>query len=101
MPDRYLLSATDFATYTGWYDFLKLYFEEYGPGTPGDVNIDGSVNVLDLVLIVRALGTDPSYQHGNGWGQWNPDADINQDGYVDVFDLAIATLDYRSKSKTP
>jgi len=32
-PDLYLLSATDFASYTGWYEFLRLYFEEHGPGT--------------------------------------------------------------------
>jgi hypothetical protein len=34
-PDRYLLSVTEFAQYTGWLDFLKLYFEEYGPGSAG------------------------------------------------------------------
>jgi len=34
-PDRYLLSVTEFAQYTGWLDFLTLYFEEYGPGSSG------------------------------------------------------------------
>ncbi len=42
---------------------------------PADVNGDGVVNILDLVVVVQRLGTD------------NPEADINRDGVVNVFDL--------------
>ena len=42
---------------------------------PADVNGDGVVNILDLVVVVQGLGTD------------NPEADVNRDGVVNVFDL--------------
>ena len=40
-----------------------------------DVNRDGVVNILDLVLVAQGLGTD------------NQEADVNGDGVVNVFDL--------------
>ena len=42
---------------------------------PADVNGDGVVNILDLVVVAQGLGTD------------NPEADVNGDGVVNVFDL--------------
>ena len=42
---------------------------------PADVNGDGMVNILDLVMVAQGLGKD------------NPDADVNRDGVVNVFDL--------------
>ena len=45
------------------------------PVNPVDVNRDGVVNILDLVVVVQGLGTD------------NPEADVNRDGVVNVFDL--------------
>ena len=42
---------------------------------PADVNRDGVVNILDLVVVVQGLGTD------------NPEADVNRDGVVNVLDL--------------
>ena len=42
---------------------------------PADVNGDGAVNILDLVVVAQGLGTD------------NPEADVNGDGVVNVFDL--------------
>jgi len=61
---------------------------------PGDVNEDNSVNILDLAIIARALGTNPSHPYGKGWGQWNPNADVNEDSKVDAYDLATATMNY-------
>ena len=49
----------------------------------GDVNGDGVVNMQDLVLVARALGSTP------GSPNWNPAADINGDGIVNMKDLAI------------
>ena len=42
---------------------------------PADVNGDGVVNILDLVVVAQGLGTD------------KPEADVNKDGVVNVFDL--------------
>lgn len=45
------------------------------PKNPADVNGDGVVNILDLTLIARGLGTD------------NLEGDVNGDGVVNVLDL--------------
>ena len=47
------------------------------PANPADLNSDGLVNVLDLVLVAQAIGTD-------GVG-----GDVNGDGVVNVFDLVM------------
>jgi parallel beta-helix repeat protein len=49
----------------------------------GDVNGDGSVDVLDLIIVAKALGTHP------GDAKYNPNADLNGDGEIDVLDLII------------
>jgi len=59
-----------------------------------DVNEDKKIDILDVALIVRAFGTDSSHPCGNGWGQWNTAADVNEDRVVDAEDLAWATLNY-------
>jgi len=50
---------------------------------PGDVNYDGRVNVLDLILVRNSLGGDPasSIQARK--------ADVNADGAVNVQDLLV------------
>jgi hypothetical protein len=50
----------------------------------GDVNHDGHVDVLDLIIVSQSLGASP------GSPNWNANADINGDGIVDVKDLIIA-----------
>ena len=47
------------------------------PANPADVNGDGVVNILDLVVVAQELGTG------------NPEADVNGDGVVNVFDLVF------------
>jgi len=61
---------------------------------PGDVNLDDTVNILDLALIARALGTDYTYANGTGWNQYNLNADINNDDTINVLDLTIAGSNY-------
>lgn len=50
---------------------------------PGDVNLDGVVNVIDLTIVALSYGAfigEPDY---------NPIADLNEDGIVDMKDLVI------------
>jgi hypothetical protein len=51
---------------------------------PGDVNADGKVNLLDLWIIIKALGSYP------GHPRWNPYCDLNGDNKVNLKDLCIA-----------
>ena len=46
----------------------------------GDVNRDGQVSVLDLILVSRHLGEDASA---------NPQADVNRDGTINIQDLIL------------
>ncbi len=46
----------------------------------GDVNRDGQVNVLDMILVSRHFGEDASV---------NPQADVNRDGTINIQDLII------------
>lgn len=61
---------------------------------PGDVDVDGDVDIADLSLITKAFGSDPNRPEGTDRGQWNPNADINNDNRVDVVDLYIAATNY-------
>ncbi len=47
------------------------------PANPADVTGDGVVNILDLVVVAQALGTDGAR------------GDVNGDGVVNVFDLVL------------
>ncbi|MBT9143279.1 MAG: hypothetical protein DDT32_01626 [Syntrophomonadaceae bacterium] len=57
--------------------------DEYfiGDALPGDATGDGRVDVLDLSAVAEAFNTSA------GDAGWNPEADLNQDGIVDIFDL--------------
>jgi len=50
---------------------------------PGDVNGDGIVNIIDMVLLRAAYGSTPTQPN------WNPEADINRDGVINIFDALI------------
>ena len=57
----------------------------------GDVNKDGKIDILDIGLIARALGTTPASGGTPGaWDAWNPDADLDGDGTVGLADLTMA-----------
>ncbi len=49
----------------------------------GDINADGKVNVLDLIIVAMALGATPSSP------KWNPNADLNNDNIINVLDLIL------------
>ena len=47
------------------------------PANPADVNEDGVVNILDLILVAQAIGAEKS------------EPDVNGDGVINVFDLVM------------
>jgi hypothetical protein len=52
------------------------------------VNHSGRVDGADLILLSAAFGSTPSDSN------WNPDADLNQDGAVNGQDLTILAMHY-------
>ena len=53
------------------------------PASPAwDVNQDGQVSILDLVLVAQSLGADAPI---------NPRADVNGDGTINVLDLVLVS----------
>jgi hypothetical protein len=48
---------------------------------PGDVNGDGVVNILDLILVAGEYGDCSTY-------------DLNEDGFVELLDLVIVAINY-------
>ena len=63
-----------------WAHWADLLITAEGVKTSGDVNQDGIVNILDLVLVGQNLGQKPPS---------DPRADINNDGQVNVLDLVL------------
>ena len=54
----------------------------------GDVNRDGSVNMLDVISLKSAWGSTPADS------DWNPKADLNKNGVVNVADLLLLYKDF-------
>jgi len=54
----------------------------------GDVNRDGVIDDVDIAAIKAAYGSKP------GAANWNPDADLNGDGKVDILDMTKASGNY-------
>lgn len=58
---------------------------------PGDINNDGIVNILDMVIVGSSIFSrvgDPKYRS---------DADINKDGAIDILDLVIVGASFLKK----
>jgi parallel beta-helix repeat protein len=49
----------------------------------GDVNGDGTVNILDVILVSKAFGTS------EGDLNFDPSSDLNQDGRINVLDMIL------------
>ena len=61
-----------------WAHWADLFITTEGTDLKGDVNQDGTVNILDIVLVGQNLGQNPAS---------DPRADVNGDGQVNVLDL--------------
>jgi hypothetical protein len=55
---------------------------------PGDLNDDDIVDIHDVAIWASAFGSS------SGDGNWNPDADLNTDGLIDIFDGIIIILNF-------
>jgi len=67
-----------------------IYPHGYVPSP--DVNGDGIVDIVDVVIVALAFGSEAEDDPLTPWDEtlrWNPDADINNDGLVDIVDLVI------------
>jgi hypothetical protein len=51
-----------------------------------DVNEDGQVNTRDLAIVGESFGAIRSS------GNWNPMADVNGDGIIDIFDIVPISI---------
>ena len=81
--ENILLVVLDDRNYFKWAAFFGFapdaVYTLPGEGLLADVNIDGVVNILDLVIVANALGTK---KEATG-------VDLNKDGKVDILDLVI------------
>ena len=71
-----------------WAHWADLLITADGVELSGDVNGDGTVNILDMVLIGQNLGQKPLP---------NSRADVNKDGQVNVLDLVLVAEDFGEK----
>jgi len=55
---------------------------------PGDVNQDHVVNMADIAAAALAFNSSP------GLPNWNPYADMNGDGKVELRDIALAAINF-------
>jgi len=58
------------------------------PPIPGDVNDDGIVDIMDVLIVGLAFGSKP------GDPNWNPIADLYPDNLIDVMDLVIVGVNF-------
>jgi len=54
----------------------------------GDLNNDGKVDISDCAVSSAAFGSFP------GHPRWNPVADIDKDGFVNIFDVALVCQNF-------
>ncbi|MFC1930532.1 dockerin type I domain-containing protein [Chloroflexota bacterium] len=55
---------------------------------PGDATVDGVVNGDDLNLVLQSFNT-----HSGNPG-FNPAADLNGDGFIDIFDIVLVGINF-------
>lgn len=63
-----------------------------GDIVPGDINLDGVVDIRDLAQVGLSFGTYV------GHPKWNPVADLNQDGRADILDLVFVARNFGKTS---
>jgi len=62
---------------------------------PGDVNGDNTVNIIDIIIVNRAYGSQRDL--GDPWppnGNWDSRADLNRDGIINTLDRNIVSANF-------
>ncbi len=65
----------------------EVTFDTFPPRDPVDVNGDGVVNIIDIVIVATAFGGDAAL---------TPTADVNGDGVINIVDLISVALRFAS-----
>jgi hypothetical protein len=66
-------------------------------GGPWDVNGDGVVDIVDIVIVAIAFASQPEDDPETPWDDsenWNPAADLNGDLLVDILDLVLVAIHF-------
>jgi uncharacterized membrane protein len=70
-------------------DYVQVSRVSLGPlPIPADLNLDGKVDVYDMIIFSKAFGSVP------GSPRWNPVADLDADGIVDIRDALLVAQHY-------
>tara|TARA_Y100001963_G_C6683366_1_gene400957 strand:- start:229 stop:1041 length:813 start_codon:yes stop_codon:yes gene_type:complete len=106
--DRVNLTVNNIGSVCGNYDILKNRFIELleegndGPQFPmGDINQDGSVNILDLVAMSNYILTNGG-NIPNTAEEYDSNYDINNDGNINILDIvAVVNIILSNPRTTP
>jgi hypothetical protein len=86
-PEKYVVTVTATPA-SGSVRQVTFSFYVYARG---DVNLDGRVDISDLVLVAGVFGTT------NKTRGFNPNADLNKDGIINISDLTIVGGDFGAR----
>jgi subtilisin family serine protease len=65
----------------------EVTFDTFPPRDPVDVNGDGVINIIDIVIVATAFGGDAAL---------TPTADVNGDGVINIVDLISVAVRFAS-----
>ncbi len=91
VPDPFPLEIDNGTHYSVYFEFPtgvhEISFQYAGSG---DANADGTVNILDIVMVAVSFGTlIPDHN-------WTLDADVNNDHKVNIIDIATVAIHFGS-----
>ena len=65
--------------------FESVYIEK-------GIGVDDYVTMIDYAIMGRSYGTYDGMPSGVGWGLWNPDADLCEDGFIEMMDYWAVSM---------
>jgi len=87
------IEATNLITLNGYTVMLLQKNLEPTDSNPScDVNQDGVLNIIDLIFVSNAVGSQP------GSLNWDPQADVNKDNKVNLYDLIVLQNQFRART---